>query len=301
MISCLRTERTRRSLRPHELADQVGVHPMSILRWERRERLPGPGHIRAIARALDLDPSSVAGFFDDARPTPTKGTGARGHGLRRLRRERGLSARGIADHLGIGVQTVYNWEGGRVRIPASVLPALAGLLCLERTDLLDVLRAAPPVPLRDARPPSALRRLRARKRISQEGAAAALGVSRRTLAAWERGSETPPLAALRGLARTYDVPVAEVAKAVGIEPPPMLDPRNWHRGDLPEVLRTLRAWSGLTQRGLASLCGCSSDAVRAWEAGRSAPSRELRQRLERLYRLGDGALAAVPPRLSSSR
>ncbi len=73
MTTLLRSERSRRGLRATDLAREIGVHPMSILRWERRERLPGPAHIHALARALELEPAHVAGFFHDARSAGRRG------------------------------------------------------------------------------------------------------------------------------------------------------------------------------------------------------------------------------------
>ena len=77
----LRRRRQTLALSPAALAGALGVHPTSVLRWERRERLPGPAHIRRLAAALELSTPQVAGFFDAAR-APAPATGFRGHGLR---------------------------------------------------------------------------------------------------------------------------------------------------------------------------------------------------------------------------
>ena len=67
----LRRRRQTLALSPAALAGALGVHPTSVLRWERRERLPGPAHIRRLAAALGLSTPQVAGFFDAARaPAP---------------------------------------------------------------------------------------------------------------------------------------------------------------------------------------------------------------------------------------
>ncbi|UMG93974.1 helix-turn-helix transcriptional regulator [Nocardioides sp. TF02-7] len=85
----------------------------------------------------------------------------------------------------------------------------------------------------------------------------------------------------------------DLARAAGVEPPPLLDPARWGGGDLPEVLRTLRAWTGTTQRRLAAVCGCSPTTVRAWEAGRTTPRAEALRRLEQAFRLPHRALDAA--------
>lgn len=288
----LRRERTRRQLRPEDVASQLGVHPMSVLRWERRERLPGPAHIYPLATALDLDPARVIEFFDAARAR-TEPTGVRAPGLRRLRQRAGLPVVTIAAHVGVRTSTVYNWESGRVRIPDALLEPLARLLRLSPEDLTAGLRTAPTTRPRPPTPIAPLERLRRRSRLSLTRAAAAADVRRHALSDWERGRGTPSLAAARRLARTYGVPLAEVATAAGLELPPLLDPRRWQPGDLPEVLRCLRAWTGLTQRELAERAGCSAESVRSWEAARATPRPSYLRRLEQAFGLRDGALDAT--------
>lgn len=296
MTALLRSERARRGLRPTDLAEAIGVHPMSILRWERRERLPGPAHIHALARVLELEPARVADFFDDARaaaPAEPGPAGHRGQGVRALRWRAEVSASAIAAALAVPVSTVYNWEAGRARIPDSHIPALADALGLTPAALVERLRRPAAAIERPGAPPSPLRQLRHRCRLSQARAAAAAGVDRHALGAWERGKAVPPLVAVRRLARTYGVSVATVARAAGVEPPRLLDRGQWRSGDLPAVLRTLRQWAGITQPELAARCSCSTAAVRTWEAGRGAPSARMRARLERAFGLPDGALAAA--------
>lgn len=295
MTTLLRAERARRGLRATDLAREIGVHPMSILRWERRERLPGPVHIHALARVLELEPARIAGFFDDVRtPSPNASpAGHRGQGLRSLRLRAGVPVNAIAAALGVPASTVYNWESGRVRIPEPHLATLAATLGLSPAGLAASLASPVLVNHRPDVPPSPLRRLRHRSRLSQSRAAAVAGVDRRSLGTWERGEVTPPLVALRRLGHVYGVPVATVARAAGVAPPRLLDRRHWQSGDLPAVLRTLRQWTGLTQGQLAARSGCSAAAVRNWEAGRASPSARLLKGLERALGLPPGALDAT--------
>ncbi|QSR28332.1 hypothetical protein CFH99_22165 [Nocardioides aromaticivorans] len=293
VTTLLRSERARRGLRATDLAQEIGVHPMSILRWERRERLPGPVHIHALARALELEPAHVAGFFDDARPAAPGTAGHRGQALRGLRWRASVSAARLAAEVGVPASTVYNWEAGRAQIPAERITALAEALGLSAEELVARL-AAPTTVLGRPRPPMGpLRRLRHRARLSQARAAAAAGVDRHALGQWERGAGTPPLSAIRRLASAYGAPVAQVARAAGIEPPHLLDRARWRPGDLPGVIRTLREWAGLTQGELARRCGCSTAAVRTWESARVVPSGRMVARLELAFGLPAGALQAA--------
>ena len=294
MSTLLRDERLRRDLSASDVALRLSVHPTSVLRWERRERLPGPVHLSALARTLALDTAVIAEFFDEARPASDgPGPGARGHGLRPLRRAASVDVRTLARRLGVPPSTVYNWEAGRARVPQEQLDRLAGLLGLDEPGLTTLLACSPVAPRPE--PVTALRRLRRRTGLSQEQVARRIGTTRHRVGAWERG-QRPPLWAVRRLAHAYGVPVAGVARAAGLTAPPLLDARRWRPGDLPAVLRTLRQWSGLSQRGLAERCGCHPSSVRAWEGGRALPSAGSRERLERVYGLRPGSLlAACPP------
>ena len=295
MNTLLRDHRLRRDLTPAEVARRLAVHPTSVLRWERRERLPGPVHIRALASTLSLDTTTVAAFFDEVRPASHGAhRDPRGDGLRPLRRRAGLDVRTIAAALGVLPSTVYNGEAGRVRIPALHLAGLATLLGVSAAELPALLARRPEEPA----PPSQLRRLRRRTGLSQERVAQRIGTTRHRVGAWERG-ERPPLWAVRRLAREYGVPVAQVARAAGVTPPLLLDVRRWRPGDLPAVLVALREWSGLRQRDVAGRHGWHPTTVRSWESGRARPSATSRVLLEELYGLPAGALQAAYPPVSS--
>lgn len=292
MDTLLRDQRTRRALSVHEVARRVDVHPASVLRWERGERLPGPVHLHALAGALAVDVSRVASFFDAVRAPARDLAGVRGTGLRALRRDAGLPVRRIAAHLGVHESTVYNWEAGRVRIPDAHLPALARLLATSETRLRERLRSAP-APVATTVAP--LRRLRRRTGLSQEAVAQRIGSSRHRVGAWERG-EVPPLWAVRRLAGVYGVPASRLAGLVGLAAPRLLDPASWSAGDLPDVLATLRAWSGRTQAEVAQHCGLHRTTVRAWENGRAVPSRRSREALEAAFGLAPGTMLVAYPR-----
>jgi transcriptional regulator with XRE-family HTH domain len=139
--SFLRDRRTSRALTTTDVARELGVHPTSVLRWERRERLPGPEHIHGLARSLSVDPTAVACFFDEVRPVaPPPPANPRGHGLRPLRRAARVPAVRIAEVVGVPAASIYNWEAGRARIPVQHVPALADLL--RRHAAIDVPSAA---------------------------------------------------------------------------------------------------------------------------------------------------------------
>lgn len=292
--SALRERRLQHGLSPHDVAARVRVHPTTVLRWERGERLPGPVHVRALAGALELETAEVAGFFDAFRAPPAPAAAMPARALRSLRRRASVPAARLAATVGVPPATVYNWEAGRARLPLEHLPKLADVLRVE-CDALRVLLARVPVETA-SKPPGPLRRMRHRAGLSQAAVARRIGASRHLVGSWERGDQQPPLVAVRRLARVYGVPVAVVARAAGVRPPELLDPRRWSPGDLAAVLKVLRHWSGLRQRDVAERCGCSVAAVRAWEAGRGVPLPVRRQRLEALFGLPQDALVRALPR-----
>lgn len=294
MDTFLRDQRRTHALSAQDVARRLEVHPGSVLRWERRERLPGPLHVKALAHTLALDTSTVAGFFDDARPASLPADGIRGPGLRAVRLAAGVPVRAIATRLGVPPASVYNWEHGRARIPSALVPSLADLLGIDAPALTELVRRPPAGPAARTPTASPLRRLRRRTGLSQEAVAHRIGATRHRLGAWERGAP-PPLWAVRRLARVYGVPVLAVARATGVTAPPLLDRRRWSAGDLPAVLVVLRRWSGLTQRDVAERCGCRTPTVGTWERGRARPAARTRRRLEELYGLPEGALLAAYP------
>lgn len=289
----LREQRTVLALSVADVASQLDVHPTTVWRWERRERLPGPVHIRGLALLLDLNPAEVVAFFDDARTCGTEPRESlRGHGLRRLRKAADMTAVQVAQALGVPAYTVYNWEHGRARIPLRHIRGLAEVLNLDANPLVDVLVRAPLSTRNGPSTVTGLRRLRRRTGLSQRIVAEKLGVSRHAVGVWEAGKR-PPLHAVRKLGLVYGVPVSTVAAAAGVVPPPELDPQTWKPGDLAPVLRVLRQWSGLTQQDLALACGCKQVTVRSWEAARSQPQPKFRARLETIFRLTPGSLARL--------
>lgn len=289
----LRAERLRRGLSVLDLADRLRVHPTSVLRYERLDRSPAPGTVLALADVLELPAYDVSRFFDRARTRDEGERGVRGTGLRAVRRRRGVSVRALAARLGVHVATVYNWEHGRALVPPAVITELARLLRLAPGDLQAIMQSAPS-PARSWAADTPLRRLRVRAGLSQQAVATRIGYSRHSLGRWESGAR-PPLHAVRLLADVYGVSVSHLAGLLGVKAPRELMPESWRPGDLPRVLRALRSWSGRSQRDVARLCGCSVDAVRAWEGGRSAPGPALRAALEEVHRLSEGALLGAYP------
>jgi transcriptional regulator with XRE-family HTH domain len=62
-----------------------------------------------------------------------KALGAR---IAQLRKEQGLSQQALADALGLAQQTIAHYEGGRIRMPISLLPEVAQRFGVSTDELL---------------------------------------------------------------------------------------------------------------------------------------------------------------------
>jgi transcriptional regulator with XRE-family HTH domain len=241
--SLLRDQREARRLSLHELSAVLGVHPTSILRWERRERFPGPAHVRGLADVLGLSVGTVSGFFDEARASrPHRQLGLRGYGIRCLRLSRGMSAASLARALDMDEDGLERW-----------------------------LRSAPrPEPVRPSSSP--LRQLRHRSGMSQEQVAAAIGTSRRSLGKWEGGA-TVPLRAVRELARLYGVPASQ-ARLGALCEVSTASVRSWESGrTIPRAHSRgrLEQLYGLPPGALLQACPRSPGLARPQRGGGPAP------------------------------
>ena len=289
-VPSLRAARLQLGLTSREVAQVVGVTTACLLRWERRQRKPGPAAGAALAGVLGLEPERLAQFFAEGSECPLLDDSLPGFGIRALRTRQQVPAQLIAASLGVTTKTVYRWERGGSRLPVRLVAPLARSLRMEPDDLVGALQGFVRAPRRCGSPSSELARLRVRARHSQAGVADTLGVSRTTVRGWENGSVVPPWPAIRQMAALYGVPMTALAEAAKAGGPELLTPDEWRRGDLARVLRMLRRWNGLTQVEVARRCGVSTSSVRGWEQGRQQPGCDARRCLEALYTLPRGSL-----------
>lgn len=287
----LRVARLARGLSAPELAGRLGVHPQTVIRWERFDRFPGPLHLAALADALDVPRQVVLDVLAPHRPSNPVDDGYRGAGLRVLRRRQGVPVRLIAADVGVTESTVYNWEHDRVRLPRQRLPLLAECLGLSVPEVTAFLRQhRGPVQIKHRRPLRPLGRIRHRAGFTVREAARLAGIPRQRLAQLESGHPFTRRSEVLGLARTYRRSPAALLRIHPVEEPLLLDRGSWAGVDPGRLLRALRRWSGETQASLATALGCSTAAVRSWERGAVVPPPRRRRQLEGHWRLPDGAL-----------
>ena len=82
-----------------QVAEQIGVHELTITNWERNTTSPEVQYIPAIIRFLDYDPLAAGTSFPER--------------LNAARRARGLTQQQLASEVGVDPSTIQGWERGQ--------------------------------------------------------------------------------------------------------------------------------------------------------------------------------------------
>ena len=280
--------RFERGMNQRQLSRAINVSPSLVSLWESGCRRPHSRFYPLLAQALGMSCDDVAALFVDYPPLPSQELG-RLTGLAFLRRRTGQTQAQLARSVGVGTSTIAAWESGRRPVPGRRANDLARCLDVP-TERLAKATAAP---LRVVAPVSALRRLRGRAHLTTTTVASRVGVSARTLTSWECGERLPTWPQARALAEVYGVPLKHVCDAVGLSPSRWLDRRNWQSEALPQVLREIRYWAGISAEQLGERTGRAASTIRGWERGVRRPSREALGDLEGALGLKPGSLTAM--------
>ena len=99
----IRARRLDLKLFQGQVADQIGVHEMTITGWEVNAIVPEVRYIPAIIQFLGYNPLPPTGSFSERLTT--------------VRRVLGLSQRRMAEKLGVDPATVQGWEAGGIYRP----------------------------------------------------------------------------------------------------------------------------------------------------------------------------------------
>jgi transcriptional regulator with XRE-family HTH domain len=95
----IRTRRLDLKLLQRQVADQIGVHPLTITNWESNESSPETHFIPAVIEFLGYDPLPPPSSLPER--------------LASRRRVLGLSQREMAERMGVDPDTLRGWEAGR--------------------------------------------------------------------------------------------------------------------------------------------------------------------------------------------
>jgi len=265
------------------MAEAMFCSRSNVSQWERAARRPPRAYWPRLGALLGLEPEQLARLLADhpparfdARPLPSLGA---------VRRQRGLTQRGLADIVGVAPTTLAMWENAGTRVAQGVADELARVLDTDVAVLAAAQRPTDPAP--DPRP---LRQLRISCRMSLREAATHLRIARITLVRYEGGERRPPVHVIRGMALLYRRPLRELLDLCGIRLAPLPAGRPWRSEDVAEGLRAARTAVGLSRAGLGRVVDRSGQAVRGWEEGRTLPAAPTRRRLERVLGLPVGTL-----------
>jgi len=111
----IRARRLDLKLLQKQVADQIGVHELTITNWEVNATIPEVRYIPAIIQFLGYDPLPAATTLPERR-------------LATARMALGLSQRKMAAKLGVDPATLMGWEAGRHQPTGKSLDVIARLL-----------------------------------------------------------------------------------------------------------------------------------------------------------------------------
>jgi transcriptional regulator with XRE-family HTH domain len=97
-----------------QVADQIGVHELTITNWESNATVPEVRYIPAIIQFLGYNPLPAASSLPERLVT--------------ARRALGLSQRKMAAKLGVGPATLMGWEAGRHQPTEKILDVIRRVL-----------------------------------------------------------------------------------------------------------------------------------------------------------------------------
>jgi transcriptional regulator with XRE-family HTH domain len=95
----IRARRLDLKLLQQQVADQIGVHELTITNWESNATIPEFRYMPAIIQFLGYNPVPAASSLPEQLAT--------------ARRALGLSQRKMAEKLGVDPATLMGWEAGR--------------------------------------------------------------------------------------------------------------------------------------------------------------------------------------------
>jgi len=184
--------------------------------------------------------------------------------LRDARTAAGLTAREIAETLGVHPTTVHRWERHERRPAPRVVNRLAATLRADRADLVASLLPIVPLGLPVDHRGTGLRALRHESGLTVAALAAATGVPKHTVYNWESGRARIPVRHIEALAALFGLPPEEL-------PAILRRPRSRRPTAVAPPLLRLRAEYGWSQAALARAIGVSRTSLRDWERGVSVP------------------------------
>lgn len=285
LASLFTSWRTSEGLTQSAAASLLGVSPGAVGRWERGT-VPSPQVLARLAALWSVDRAvlrAAAGPDPIRRASTTESSDATPLVLARL--DRGISQAELARRLSIGQATLSRWESGE-RTPHRLdVLRIAQALGMPQQRAVSLFEDYRPRRRQFAGRLPGLALLLAARRVDEQTAARALGVSDAALRDWVRGARPVPVVVVDGLSALVGQDLwpnlPELRRPLRAAPTPPVS-----------ALAARRQQLGITQRQLGRHLGASQTTISAWEAG-ARPGRSWHAPLARALRWDVESLCAA--------
>lgn len=224
----IKERRKTMGLSQQELAEKIGYGDRSIIsKIEKGEVDLSQSRISAVAAALNVSPSYLAGWEEDATletqlvdsdDKSRKSSQIIGQRIKSLRKAQHLSAEDLASTIGVSPATIYRYESADIaNMGIDKIQPLADALHTTPEYLLDV-RDSTRTQNRLCVPLSTnLRGLRETRKITMKQTASLLGIPYTTYVNYEKGVREPNLEMLIRISEFYQVSIDQMLGRTGGE------------------------------------------------------------------------------------
>jgi transcriptional regulator with XRE-family HTH domain len=276
----LRALRRKAGLRRSDLAGRLGVSDETIRLWEKGSVQPSADRLARLIALMALEADGWSALVDDASPHDLPPLARR---LRHERELRGVTQAEAVRSIGVPQATYAGWETGRTTPGSSAHAVLASFLGITEQDVATLCASPFVVDTAGWSPFGQFVGARRQElRLTRAELADQVGVTARTIAAWELGYRVPGSLHLAQIATALEVDPASLAAAL---------PSRWTDGTLGDVIVGRLRELGLRAADLARLVGTTEATVSRWVNGRSRPGTRNLERLAEALQLPYSRLA----------
>jgi transcriptional regulator with XRE-family HTH domain len=127
----IRNARKGKNYTQTQLAETIGVHVITLSRWENEVRVPDGNDLQKLAVALNTSVSYLLGETADPSPPGEHAPPSNaifGGRLKKMRKQKGLRQVDLAGMLAVSVDTITRWENNLREPRASELGKIADVL-----------------------------------------------------------------------------------------------------------------------------------------------------------------------------
>ena len=272
----LKDARLKAGYTQEQIANILGIHPVSYNRWETGEREPKASYLLKLSSLLNVPIEYFFTSEDDAKLVGLK--------IKRRREELNLTQEKLAELLRVSWSAVSKWEIGERKPSYSCLKKLSKVLDVPVTYFFESSENRE----KDVFNYEILKKLRIERNLTQKQLADLLNVTQQSIAYWESGKRFPRYKELLQLSEFFKVPVDAFFKKQNES---LINPQE---------IKIARTNKGLTQEELAKLVGVDRVTVARWETGVMKPSGESLLKLQKVLELSSQQPSFLPKSLDDA-